>query len=255
MKTIKNKLPLISIIMPCFNSASFVMDAINSVIDQSYKNWELIVVDDNSLDDTVHIVSSFAKKNRKIKLIKCSFNHGPAAARNYALDAASGDYITFLDSDDLWDSNFLEDMYYFASTNRFKFCYASCRVVDYDSNKILKNNNVVLQTSYLSMLDFNHIPCLTAFVSRDLIGDLRMEDSLAQDYIFWLQLLKKIDFAYGNKNILATYRVRKKSISRNKIKMLIARWRIYRNREELSFFTSLKHLLSFIINNLLLFFK
>lgn len=88
MKTIKNKLPLISIIMPCFNSASFVMDAINSVIDQSYKNWELIVVDDNSLDDTVHIVSSFAKKNRKIKLIKCSFNHGPGAARNYALDAA-----------------------------------------------------------------------------------------------------------------------------------------------------------------------
>lgn len=246
MKIKSNRLPLISIVMPCFNSAQFVADAINSVTNQSYKNWELIVVDDNSTDDTVRVVSAFEKKNRKIKLIKCSSNGGTAGARNNALDIASGDFIAFLDSDDLWDQNFLEEMYYFASTNKFKFCYASCRVVDFDSNKTLRSNIVSLKCSYLNMLHYNHIPCLSAFVSRDLIGGQRMKDSLAQDYIFWLQLLKKIDFAYGNVNILATYRVRKNSISRNKIKMLTSRWQIYRNQEELSFFTSLIYLLSFM---------
>ena len=84
MKTIQNKLLMISIVKPYFNSASFVADAMNSMMDQTYKNWELIVVDDKSLDENVHIVSSF-EKNRKIKLIKCSFNNGPGDARNYAL--------------------------------------------------------------------------------------------------------------------------------------------------------------------------
>ena len=82
MKTKSNRLPLISIVMPCFNSAQFVADAINSVTNQSYKNWELIVVDDNSTDDTVRVVSAFEKKNRKINLIKCSSNRGTAVARN-----------------------------------------------------------------------------------------------------------------------------------------------------------------------------
>ena len=84
MKTIQNKLLMISIVKPYFNSASFVADAMNSMMDQIYKNWELIVVDDKSLDENVQIVSSF-EKNRKIKLIKCSFNNGSGDARNYAL--------------------------------------------------------------------------------------------------------------------------------------------------------------------------
>ena len=239
-------MPLISIVMPCFNSEEFIKDSISSVISQTFTDWELIISDNGSSDRTAEIILVFMKVDQRIKLIRFPNKIGVSAARNSCLDSAKGDYIAFLDSDDLWDPTFLDEMYNFSVKNNYDFCCASYRIFDQDSKSLKKDFIVPLRASYQDILKINTISCLTAFVKKDLIGELRMQGQLNEDFLFWLHLLKKTKYVNGVLKTLATYNLRKGSSSSNKFKMAFARWKVYRYGEGFSFQRSLYYFLHYL---------
>jgi glycosyltransferase involved in cell wall biosynthesis len=242
--------PQISIITPTYNSVAHISNAINSVINQDFKDWEMIIVDDCSSDNSVKLIESFMFRDKRLKLIKSNLNLGAAISRNIALDNCSGKYIAFLDSDDTWDPDFLLKTYQFTRDNNFEFVFSSYRIFDAAKKKYLDDFLVPEKVNYVDMLKKNSISCLTAFISKSLIGSLRMQKTLAEDYLFWLQILKKIDFAYGIQKPMATYNLHVKSSSKNKLLMAYSRWKIYRCYENLTLIQSMYYWAHYLLNGI-----
>ncbi|AMC10135.1 glycosyl transferase [Lutibacter profundi] len=230
---------LVSIITPNYNCEKYIATTIESVINQTYKNWELIIVDDCSTDNSVKIINDFINKDKRIKLIKLSKNSGPAVARNKAIEVSKGSYMAFLDSDDLWFPKFLESSIKVIQ-NTEGFVFASYHRYDENLNPYLRDFKVPKRVNYYDILKSNSISCLTAFIDIDKLGKRQMPQILyRQDMGLWLFYLKKIKYAVGIQKPLAIYRIRKKSHSRNKINLLIHQWYFYRNVEHLSTFNSI----------------
>lgn len=227
--------PLVSVVMPAFNASEFIIEAIESVVSQKFKDWELIVVDDASIDDTKEIVEKYSQKYSRIKLISLSVNSGPASSRNFAIDVANGRFIAFLDSDDFWDADFLEKMISFSSSKKTPLVYASYRRLDETSGRYRKDFIVPSEVCYEDLLLTNPISCLTAFYDTSFWGKEYMIDCAREDYTLWLKILKKSKLAYGYKPALATYRIRSESQSRSKLKMAIEQWKVYRDIERIGY--------------------
>lgn len=229
----------VSIITPMYNSANYIAETIHSVVNQTLNDWEMLIIDNNSSDESASIVHDFCKKDSRIKLIRLYSNYGAAGARNHGIDLAVGDYIAFLDSDDIWMPTFLEEMYCFASINNHDFCFSSYKISEHRIDNHKKDFIVPQRTDYKNMLKVSVISCLTAFIKRTFIADIRMSGEINEDYFFWLQLLKKTSFAYGVKKPLAIYRLRPNSVSRNKFRVATEKWKRLKNEENLSFFKCL----------------
>ena len=226
--------PLVSIITPNYNASKFILETIESVIGQTYKNWELIIVDDCSTDDSVTIIENFIKKDSRIKLLKLNVNSGPAVARNKGISTCKGSFMTFIDSDDLWLSNFLETSIKYIKKSQ-GFVFASYHRFDENLKPMYKDFIVPNRVTYSDVLKTNSISCLTAFIDVDRLGKLKMPEILyRQDMGLWLQYLKNVDYAIGIKKPLAIYRIRKTSHSRNKFNLILHQWSYYRNTEALS---------------------
>lgn len=243
---------LISIITPMYNGARFVTQTIDSVIAQTYPNWEMIVVDDGSKDDSPEIVQNYAVKDNRIKLIRQS-NAGSAAARNRALRHAQGRYICFLDADDLWDPEFLSSQIAFIEKKKAGIVYASYRRIDEKGEEILKPFIVPDKVDYTGLLKTCSISCLTALFDRTQTGDVFFNEalrSMRDDFVFWLTLLKKVDFAYGNKNVLAAYRVFASSTTGNKRKVMKPQFMVYYKVEKLGLFRSAYYFVQWAVNGL-----
>jgi glycosyltransferase involved in cell wall biosynthesis len=226
--------PLISIITPCYNASKYIAATIESVQNQTYKHWELLIVDDFSTDNSVSIIKSYQQNDNRIKLLELKQNSGPAIVRNKGIEQAQGSYLTFIDADDIWLSNFIE-----VSLNKVKnsegFVFASYHRFDEALKPLYKDFIVPEKVTYAAILKTNSISCLTAFIDINRLGKLYMPNILyRQDMGLWLQYLKTIDVALGIKQPLAIYRIRKKSHSRNKLKLLKHQWDFYRNNAKLS---------------------
>ena len=244
---------LISIVMPVNNSQETLEKSIFSVINQTYKNWELYIINDNSNDNSLKIISEKLNDSR-IKLINLDKKVGPAAARNLGIRSCGGDYLSFLDSDDTWDEIFLEKIYNFAERNNYLFCCASYKIYDLNK-KIFKKSFIVPQCiSYNDLLKKNSISCLTAFINIKSLGKIYMRDIVNEDYYLWIETLKKVKFAYGFKDTLATRTLRQNSLSSNKIKIILGRWKIYRKYESINIFYSFYLIVNYIINSLIKFY-
>src|SRR5690606_32755851 len=139
-----------SIITPVYNSGKYLKDTIETVVSQTYENWEMILVDDGSCDESVAIVQSYVEQDNRFILIRNGQNKGPAFSRNVGIKVASGSYLTFLDADDLWDSNFLEKSLGFLESNQLTFVFSSYRRVDENLNKLYENFIVPDKVSYNS---------------------------------------------------------------------------------------------------------
>ncbi|MFW6365631.1 MAG: glycosyltransferase family 2 protein, partial [Spirochaetota bacterium] len=175
---------------------------------------------------------------------------GSSGARNAGIREASGDYIALLDSDDLWDPRFLESQVAFAHTNDAALVYASYRLINEEGAEIMSPYHVKQQVTYTDLLKQNDIGCLTALYCVRKIGKQYLNENLGSvrdDFELWLRILKEISLAYGNNEILASYRVMKSSTTGNKIKMLIPQWKVYRESEKLSFFLSVYYLLRWAV--------
>lgn len=238
----------VAIIMPSYNSEKFIVESVESVLAQTYSNWELIIVDDCSPDSSNHIIMKYVDSDHRIKLIKLEKNSGPAVARNTAIEAANGRYIAFLDSDDVWLPNKLEKQIKFMQDNDLAFTYSSYRLVGED-NEHLGVFIIKDKISYFDMLKTCSVGCLTAIYDTEKIGKQYMPLILKrQDYGLWLKILKLIGETRGILEPLATYRIRKNSVSSNKVKAAKYQWKIYREIEKLSFLKSLYYFAFYAYN-------
>lgn len=208
---------LVSIIMPSWNTAKFIGESIQSVIDQTYKNWELIIVDDCSTDNTDEVVTSYT--DNRIRYFKNKKNSGAALTRNRALREAQGEWIAFLDSDDLWMPEKLEHQIKFMEENNYSLSYTEYEKIDEKSELLNIYVSGPLKVNKHKMYNYDYIGQLTMIYSAKQFGLIQIKDiKKNNDYAIRLQLFKKKDVCcYLLKENLAKYRIRKKSISHDKI--------------------------------------
>lgn len=239
--------PLVSIITPTFNSEKYISETINSVQNQTYENWEMIVVDDGSLDDTRKIVTDIANQDSRIQFYPQPQNVGPAKARNIGIDNAKGKYMTFLDADDIWFPYFIENSIRTISETNIHFVFSSYRRSNENLELVYSDFIVPEKVTYTDILKTNSISCLTAFIDIEVLGKKNMPEIFKrQDMGLWLKYLKEIPFAYGIKETQAIYRIRENSLSRNKSKLLKYQWQFYREVEKLNFFQSIYYMLQWM---------
>ncbi len=224
---------LVSIVMPSWNTGKFIAESIQSVIDQTYKKWELLIVDDCSSDNTDKIVASF--KDERIRYFKNDKNSGAALTRNRAMREAQGEWIAFLDSDDLWAPGKLEKQLKFMKKNNLVFSYHEYVKIDEESkplNIYVSGPGVVTKRK---MYNYGYPGCLTFVYSAKAIGLIQIKDiKKNNDYAILLQLCKEADCVLLREN-LAQYRVRKKSISHDKLgKKLKSHYDLFRFCDERS---------------------
>ncbi len=229
---------LVSIITPLYNSEKYIPQTIESVLSQTYQNWEMIIIDDCSNDNSVDIIEEYCKKDNRIKLLRSKKNNGPAIARNIGIEQAKGIYIAFLDSDDLWYKQKLEKQIRFMKENKLVVTCSSYDVINKDG-KIINTRIVKQFFSYQDMLKTNHIGNLTGIYNCKKIGKIFMQNVGHEDYIFWLQVMHKANSTRAIVEPLAAYRLLNKSISANKFKALGWQWNIYRKYLKLNFSKSL----------------
>lgn len=235
---------MVSIITPSFKSERFISQTIETVLAQTYQDWELIIVDDVSPDNSNEIIDEYCKKDIRIKLIKLQTNSGPAVARNKAINQAKGRYIAFLDADDLWKAEKLEKQIIFMQEKDCALCYSNYEIMS--EQGVLKNKLIKppLKLSYRDLLKTNYIGCLTAIYDTKKVGKIYMPlISKRQDYGLWLKILKKTDFAYCVEESLAIYRVMSTSVSSNKYKLLKYNYLLFRKHEGFSSLKSFYYLL------------
>ena len=228
---------LVSIITPAYNSAKFIAETIQSVQNQTYENWEMLIVDDGSSDATEAIVQSFLDKDKRIKFYKLALNSGPAVARNTAIEKASGDFMTFIDADDIWFPTFIENSIKTIQETKIPFVFSSYKRSNEHMELVYSDFIVPQKVSYSDILKSNSISCLTAFVDVKTLGKKYMPlIRKRQDMGLWLNYLKVIPFAYGIQETQAIYRIRQNSLSRKKSDLIKYQWQFYREVEKLHIF-------------------
>jgi len=244
-----NTKELVSIITANYNAQKFIADTIESVLAQTYQNWEMIIVDDCSNDDSISIIKEYMKLDERIKLIELKQNSGAAVARNRAIEVANGRFIAFLDSDDLWKSDKLEKQINFMLENQYDFTYTYYNLIDENNVKYGTVFEAPQYVSYNDLLKTCSIGCLTAIYDTHSLGKVYMPIiSKRQDYALWLKILKTIDKAYCLEESLAIYRTRSNSISSNKFKASQYQWKIYREIEKLDIVKSCYYFMHYAFN-------
>lgn len=239
---------LVSVIMPCFNAAAFISESIESVLEQTYSNLELLIIDDGSTDHSTEIVQEKALQDKRVKLFQLDGNGGAAVARNYGIHCAQGQFIAFLDSDDLWAENKLEKQVRFMKQNQVGFTFSNYHVIT-EEKQIKKEVKVPQVMDYDKLLHNTIIGCLTVVIDREIIGDFEMPlIQTRQDTATWLSILRKGHLAYGIQESLAFYRIVSNSLSRKKLNMLKANWNMYRRIEKLSIFYTVECLIGYMFH-------
>jgi len=214
----------VSVIIPVHNNEEYILECINSVIYQTYKNLEIIIVDDKSTDNSVNLIKSI--KDKRIKLIELKENSGAAIARNKGIEVSTGDYICFLDSDDYWYKEKIEKQLKFIKNKAF--IYSEYLYLNKNKTHIAR---VPKSLTYEQLLKNSAIFTSTVMLNMKYLTkeDIYMPDMrIGQDYGAWYKILKKIKTAYGIQEVLSIYRVGKKSLSSNKLKAMKRTWTLYK---------------------------
>lgn len=213
-----------------FNSEVYISETINSVLNQTYSNWELLLIDDYSGDDTIKIADDFVSKNFNIKLLKNDTNLGPAISRNKGIEMAQGDYIAFLDADDLWKPEKLQKQIDFMESQNCDVCFSSYEQIDELGKPLNKLVKALPELSYQKYLKSNYIGNLTGVYNAKVLGKIKAPNLLKrQDWVLWLNAIKKSGKpALGIQEPLAYYRVREHSISSNKLNLLKYNYLVYK---------------------------
>lgn len=234
---------LVSIIMPTYNCGQFIEETINTVINQTYKNWELIIVDDCSKDNTREIVDKFILKDDRIKYFTFDTNQGAAKARTKAMELANGSYMAFLDSDDLWKKDKLKKQIQFMQENNYNFSCTAYEQIDERGNSLNKIIKPKKEANYNRILLDCPVGNSTVMYNVEALGKFEVPNIRKRnDDALWLQILKKEEYIYGLNDVLMEYRIRQNSISSNKLDLVKYHWQLYRQIEHLSVFRSAFHI-------------
>ena len=216
-------MPLVSIITPAYNSEKFIAETIHSVQNQTCHDWEMIIVDDCSTDNTQQIVLQLQEKDHRIKYIRNEENKGSAYSRNIALQNAKGKWIAFLDSDDIWLPEKLERQIEFMLKNNYNFSYTNYCEINEDSEEtgIMMTGPEVINKN--KMIAYCWPGCLTVMYNADFVGQIQTVDiKINEEYALWIKIAKKTDCHLLNEN-LAKYRKRNNSLS-DKSYLRLIKW-------------------------------
>lgn len=233
---------LVSIITPTYNCAGFIARTINSVQAQTYQNWEMIIVDDRSQDNTKEIVEEYIKKDPRIQYHLLDENSGAAVARTTAMKLAKGSYMAFLDSDDIWMPDKLERQIEWMNENGYAFSCTAYEQIDEDDVSLNRIIKTVKKTDYNRLLLDCPVGNSSVVYNVEKMGKFEVPNIRKRnDDALWLQMLKKEKYIRGMPDVLMKYRIRKNSISSNKLKVIKYHWILYREIEHLSVLRSAFH--------------
>lgn len=229
MVAIDKEKHLISIIMPAYNCERFIEEAIISVIEQTYKLWELIVIDDGSKDDTVRIMSVLLNKDERIRFYKNEENQGVSATRNRGISLAKGDWIAFLDSDDIWDKKKLQKQLELLKNTEAEFLFTGSSYINEEGIYYQGQFEVPKKVTYKTLRTHNVVSCSSVLIKKRFFENIKMErDDIHEDYAVWLRVLRTGVFAYGINEPLLIYRISKNSKSGNKFKTIKMTYGVFR---------------------------
>jgi teichuronic acid biosynthesis glycosyltransferase TuaG len=241
--------PLISIITPAFNAETYLPETIESILNQTYKNWELLITDDASTDETEMIVRDFQNIDIRIKYFKLTINSGAAIARQESIDKRNGNMIAFLDSDDLWLPEKLEVQLDFMKREKSCFSYTGFRRISYDGIEVGRQISVPESLDFKNLLKNTAIATSSVMIDLERIGEIKFTPGfLHEDFILWLEILQSGFVANGFNKDLMRYRILKNSLSRNKVKSIHAVWRIYREKFKIPLHLALFNFFSYAFN-------
>ena len=242
-KEFKNK---VSIILPNFNSANYISSTINSIRKQSYKNWNLIIIDDCSNSKTREILNKFSN-DKKIKFVWLKKNRGAAYCRNLAIKKSKSKYLAFIDSDDIWEKNKLKLQIQYMEKNNFDFTYTYYKIFGLKSKKV----KVPIKFNLENFIKNTSIATSTMVVKRNIVKNIKFINTpICEDYFFKCKVLKKIKYAYCLKSYLTKYRIRKNSLQSNMIKNFFWIWKINYKYNKFNFIKNLNSLFFISINSI-----
>ena len=233
-------MPIISVITPCYNGANYLVDCIESVLSQSFQDWEMLIVDDCSIDDSKYIITEYVKKDSRVKYYRTEQPSGsPTVPRNIGIDNAKGRYIAFLDCDDLWLPTKLEEQLNVFNTHKCAMVFSNYEKI---STQGLSNNRIIKAPPIVDISQMyygNPIGCLTVMIDTAISGKFHFRHMHHEDCIAWIEIISKYGAAYNTNTVLAQYRETVGSVSRNKIKIILWQWDIYRKVLKFNIFKSI----------------
>lgn len=227
-----NTLPLISIVIPMYNAKHYIIQTLESVENQTYKNYEVLIVNDASTDDCSKIVADWISNKPQFQLIQLDRNMGVSEARNKGMSLSKGEYVAFLDSDDVWENTKLEKQIEFMLQNNYKFTCTGYTI--FSENNENKMNMIYPSKimNYNHLLKGNEIPCFTVMIKKELLFNRMFEKIHHEDYAFWLNILKECNVkCYTLQESLGKYRKSSNSLSGNKFEAAKWTWDVLRNQK------------------------
>lgn len=243
-------MPEVSIITPCYNSANFIQETLSSVVKQTFTDWEWIITDDCSQDNTVEILKSI--DDSRIKIFSTEKNGGAGKARNISLKNAKGRYITFLDADDIWENNFLAEMLTFMKTENIELAYSSYARCNEKLEKELADFTADVEVNFENMLKTCRLSLLSSMYDSQRVGiEYFPEGTKREDHVMWLNLLKKIPTGKPLSKTLSKYRMHSSSVSRKKQNIVRDQYLVYKDYLNFSTLKSLYYTGNWALNGFL----
>jgi len=248
----QNNKPIVDIILPNYNKGEYLNEAINSVFNQTLKNWKLYIIDDNSTDNSINIINKFSQ-SEKIKIIKLSKNKGPSFCRNYGMRISKAKYISFIDSDDVWFRQKLEKQIKFMETNNLNFTYTDYIPFfeSYTKKKFKKKTTLKEYFNYKMFTRNSSINTTTMIISRSILKSHRFKKiKLLEDYLFKCKLLKSNNIAKKFNESLAYYRILSKSRSSQRFRNIYWLWYINKKFNKMNFLNNLISIFLISLNSI-----
>lgn len=244
------EMPLVSIIMPVFNSEKKISTAIKSVMNQLYDNWELILINDGSADESIEIMKTYSELDDRIKVVDRQINKGISYSRNEGIKISRGEYIAFLDSDDEWEKNkLLKHLKKMISVDAVFSC--TSYIIKSTDNKHKISEKAEGYYGYKDLLKTNFIGCLTVIVKREIIMKNLMPEIKHEDYATWLNILNENNEIYYFNECLSIYNKSKGSVSSNKFRSLIWSFKVINSQVNLSFFSKQVFKMNYLFHTLI----
>jgi hypothetical protein len=253
----ENNNKLVSIITPLYNGEKYLGETIESVLNQTYRDWEMIIINDGSTDDGLRVAMDYAADEPRIHVFSQE-NAGSAAARNNGIRRAKGRYIALLDADDLWEPWFLDQQLKLMEEKKCQHVYGAHKRIDGNGEEVLQPFIPPKKVTYTDMLYTCSITCLTGLYDTVPFGKVYLHEefrSLRDDYIYWLEILRKCAVAYGNQGIVGSYRILDNSLTSRKWKMIRPQFRVYRDVEKLGVLRSIFYLCSWALHGMVKYWK
>ena len=242
---LKNK-NYIDIILPNFNSSKFLNQTLKSILEQTYKNWRLVIIDDCSDLKTINILKKYTK-DKRIKIFWLKKNKGAGFCRNYAIKKTKSPYIAFIDSDDIWKKNKLKNQINFMTKNNYSFTYTYYETFGERKKIIIPP----LKFNFLSFIHNTSIATSTMMIKRSEIKNIKFTNTkICEDYFFKCKLLKKVNYAFCLNKFLTKYRIRKNSLKSNVFRNFFWIWKINKDYNKLNLLENFFSLLHISINSI-----